>query len=467
VAAADALVIAANRLVAKGDTKSATAIYTRLFAVSGNAPLRAAALIGLAKADPDAAKPLIAEALSGPEPRPQSAAITAAQEVYGPAASSALANLLRNLRAPAKVLVLRALDASAQAQLIAAAGDPSEVVRLAALERLGQVGTAACAPVLFQSATAGSDAMAQAAVVALARISAPGADAAIAKAAAQGDPKSRIVAFHTLAARHDSSAAPALLTYAAEPDSAVSAAACAALAKLGTDNELDGLIQLVLAGKAPGAPAALQAVAGRARDKSAAAQKIIALTRTAPPEQAARLFEILALLGGNDALIAVSSCAGAGNDEIKDAAIRALANWSDFTATRALLIIASDPKATRVHTVLALQAVARLVKSSEAEPASARLKAALTAMNLATRDEEKTLLLSALAAVPDEAAGEAIRPYLNVPRYQQEAGLAAVTLAESLRKTDKPAAKALAQAVKNAAISDEITRRADSILKKK
>ena len=174
----------------------------------------------------------------------------------------------------------------------------------------------------------------------------------------------------------------------------------------------------MLAGKTPGAAAALQAVASRAKDKSAAAQKIIALTQTAAPQQLAPLFEVLALLGGKEALAAVSSSAGSSNEEVKDAAIRALANWPDFPATNALLVIASDPHAKRVHNVLAVQAVARLVKSSDKEPAAARLKAALAAMNLATRDEEKKLLLSALASVPDRKAAEAIKPFLSVPKYQ-------------------------------------------------
>jgi hypothetical protein len=51
-------------------------------------------------------------------------------------------------------------------------------------------------------------------------------------------------------------------------------------------------------------------------------------------------------------------------------------------------------------------------------------------------------------------------------KYQQDAGLAAMTLAESLRKTDKPAARDLAEAVKQAAVSDAATRRADALLKK-
>jgi HEAT repeat protein len=284
--------------------------------------------------------------------------------------------------------------------------------------------------------------------------------------AGEGAPKSRAVAINALARRNDQAASPALLKYAGESDPEVSASACAALAKLGTDNELEGLIRLVLAGKTPGAAAALQAVATCAHDKSAAAQKIIALTQTAAPQQLAPLFDILALLGGNEALAALSRAAGGSNEEIKDAAIRALANWPDFPATQPLLAIASDPNAKRVHSVLAVQAVARLVKSCDKEPAVDRLKAALAAMNAATRDEEKKLLLSTLALVPDSKAGEAIKPFLNIPKYQKEAGLAAVALAEALRKTDKPAAKDLAQAVKNAGISDEITRRANAILKR-
>ena len=159
------------------------------------------------------------------------------------------------------------------------------------------------------------------------------------------------------------SAAPALLKYAGESDPEVSAAACAALARVGTDNELEGLIQLVLAGKTPCAAAALQAVASRATDKTAAAQKLIAQTKTAEPRQLAPLFEVLAMLGGKEALVAVSSFAGSSNEEVKDAAIRALANWPDFLATKSLLVIAFDPNAKRVHNVLAIQGVARLVKS--------------------------------------------------------------------------------------------------------
>ena len=477
--AADALVAAGNRLVSAGDKAAAKDLFSQLYLAGtpqsaaapatkrpvAAIPVRSAALIGWAGAASDSSGPAIQAALQQQAPELQLAAITAAGVAYGTeGVSAALAPLLPKLPPTAKVYVLRVLDASVEKQVIAAAGDPEEIVRLAALERLGQIGSPASIPVLFKSAIAGPASMQKAAAAALARISGPGTDAAIVKLAGEGDPKSRATAINALAARNDQSAAPALLKYAAESDPEVSAAACAALAKLGSDNELEGLIQLDLSGKTPCASAALQAVASRVTDKSAAAKQVIAQTRTAAPGQMAPLFDILAMLGGQEALTSVSQAAGSSNQEVKDAAIRALANWPEFPAARALLVVAFDPHVTRVHCVLAIQGVARLVKSADKEPAAARVDAALAAMKMAPRDEEKKLLLSALASVPDKRAADAIRPYLSDPKFQKEAGLAAMTLAEAMRRSDRPTARELAQAVKDAGLSDGLNRRADAIL---
>jgi hypothetical protein len=362
--------------------------------------------------------------------------------------------------------VLRVLAAPEEPHVIAAAGDAKEAVRLAALERLGQIGSAASLPVLFKAALATPSNTQKAAFAALEGISGPGAGAAIAKLAGVGDSRTRAMAINALAGRNDQAAGPALLRYAEESDLEVSTAACAALAKVGTDNELDGLIRLTLAGNTPCAQVALQAVVSRATDKTAAAQKLVAQSKTAEPRQLAPIFDALAMLGGKDALVAVSSAAASSNEAVKDAAIRALANWPDFLAAKTLLVIAFDPHSKRVHSILAIQGVARLVKTSDKEPAAGRVEAALAALKAATRDEEKQLLLSALASVPDKKAADAIKPYLTVPRFQKDAGLAAMNLAEALRRRDRPVARDLAQAVKDAAVSDDLTRRADALLRR-
>ena len=481
--AADGLVTAGNRHLLAGRKAAAKGLFERIYMTGAKAPssrstpavksppapvqVRSAALIGRAAADPKSALPFIISALEGGSPGLYSAAVIATTVAYGkPGASAVLAPLMGRLSPDAKRCVLRTLDTAAEKRIIAAASDPDAAVQSDAIERLGQVGTAASIPLLFQIATNGG-ANSKTAAAALARVSGPGTDIAISRLAGEGDAKSRTIAIQALAQRNNASASPALLKYAGEADPEVSRAACAALAKLGTDSQLDGLIQLVLAGKTPGAAAALQAVANRTADRSAAAQKLIAQTQSAEPRQLAPLFEVLALLGGNEALAAVSSFAGNSTPEAKDAAIRTLANWPDFSAHKALLVIVSDPNTQRTHSVLAIQAIARLVQSSEKEPATNRLEAAQAAMKAAGRDEEKKLLLSAFASVPDAKAAEAIKPFLNNPGLKNEAGLAAMALAESLPKGNRALARSLAQAVKEAGVAAEITQRADALLNKR
>ena len=475
-AAADALITAGDSLLKSTKKKEAATLFNRLCLAGTDAArqrepmalaqVRGAALVGWAKADPKAARPLLEESLRGSDPRLQFAAVTAATAAYRKDdVSPALSPLLPGLSPTAKVFVLRVLDTSAEQQVIAAAGDADEIVRVAAFERLGQIGTPAAVPLLVKASAAESSRAQKAAAAALARVSAPGTDSAVAKIADAGDPSLRTAAIRAVAARGDKNALPALTRYAAESDRSVSGAACAALGELGTENELDALARLALAGKTPGADEALQAVAKRA-PRRLAVDKLVGLAQSADPQQLGLLYETLAVLGGSEAFTAVSSAVSSNNEQVRDAAIRALANWPEFAAADPLLAIAADPNATRVHQVLAIQGVVRLVKASDTSPAAGRLAAAMGAMNSAKRDEDKRLVLSAFATVPDAKSGEAIKPYLADAKLGNDAGLAAITLANALWKTDKSAAQSLAQAVKAASLSEDLTRKADAVLKK-
>jgi len=463
--AANALVFAADRLLAKGDNRRTGAIYSKLYMVCASAPLRAAALTGLARAEPEPAKNRVIDALSSDDPRLKSAALTAAREAYGKGLSDNLAALLPKLEASAKILVLPELDSSAERQVIALAGDPDAGVRVAVVETLGRIGGASSVPFLLSAASEKTSDRQKAATAALAKLADPAVGEAIVRAAAQGEPRLRVAAITAVAARHDTASVPVLMGYASDPDRAVSSAACKALGQLATDADIENLARLALAGKSPGAESALQTVVGRAGDKSAAAQKLVALTQGAAPGQLALLFDTLTILGGNEALKAIATSASSSNDEVKDAAIRSLANWPDYAATKPLLAIASDPDTRSVHNVLAIQGVVRLVKASDQESANTRLIATLDALKASRRDEEKQLVLSTLASVPSAKSAEAIKTFLNDPKFRIVAGMAGVTLAGELIKTDKAAATDLAQAVKEANVSETATRKAEALLK--
>jgi hypothetical protein len=470
----DALILAGARLLQEKEPAKAGKIFSKLYQapastndVAGNR-IRAAALIGLAKADPAGARPFIVAELQGGNRLLAYAAATAAPVAYEPGAlSREFAPLLAALPNQSKLLVLRELDASAEPQVIALVNETNEAVRIVAIETMGRIGGVASVPVLVKAAADASPAQ-KAALGSLARIKGTGVGAAIDKVAQDGDVGARVVAIKTLAARDQTESVPALVKYAGEPERKISDAACAALGKLGGDSEIQPLAALALAGQTPGAADALQAVAARAKDKTAVSRKLLStIPASADAAQLPLLFDTLASLGGADALAAVTNYLAGTNATTRDAAIRALANWPDFAAVNSLLAIAADTNATRVHQVLCLQGVVRLVKAADAEPVDTRLGAALLALNAAAREQEKKLVFSAIAAVPDVRAAEAIKPYLNEPKYEPEAALAGMTLAESLRKTQKAAARELAEAIKAANVSDELTHKATTLLNRK
>jgi hypothetical protein len=132
-----------------------------------------------------------------------------------------------------------------------------------------------------------------------------------------------------------------------------------------------------------------------------------------------------------------------------------------------LLDVAGAPGAKQVHNFLAIQAICRLVKSSDSEPAQARVDAVLAALKAAGRPQEKTQVLSALASIKDRKAADAVIKLLADPATQKDAANAALSLADGLRKPDRGSAKKLAEAVKKANISPDLNKKAEQSLNKK
>jgi HEAT repeat protein len=465
-AAADALLNAANYSITRGARPDAAAICRKLYDQASTPTLRAAALAGLARADAAAAQPLVQALLAGSDVRLQKAAVDAAPQAFGGEFSKVLADKLPSLPPTAKVFVLRVLEPSAEQAALAAVNDAEAEVRVAALEALGRIGGADSVPAMLQAAAGDSGPEHSTALAALAVMNGEGAGAAIEKTAAEGEARQRAVAIAALADRNATSTLPTLVKYAAESDPVVSKAACAALAKIGTDAELPPLVELVLAGKTAGADDALQSIAARTDDRSGAARLLVAKAGSATGPQLASILDVLSLLGGEEALKAVTLFTGSNDAGMRDAAIRALANWPEFAGAKPLLDIAANPQTAEVHHVLALQGVNRLVKTSETEPAAARVDAALAALKAARRDQEKKLALSSLGAIPDRRAGEALLPMLKDSQWGKDAGTAALNVADALRRRDRNTARTLAEAVKAANLSEDLNQRADSLLRR-
>jgi HEAT repeat protein len=460
----DGLIRAADRQIKAGNKASAADICERIFAKSNAVQQQAATLAILAKADPAAAQKRISAALTGNDWRLQKAAVDAAPDAFGASYSASLAAMLPTLPERSKTFVLRVLEASSESAVLAAAKDDAVPVRVAALESLGRIGSAAAVPVLLNAALDGDAAIKSAAVTSLGTANSPGATAAIEQAAGQGEAKTRAVAIAALATRNDTAALPALVKYAADSDATVSKAACAALAKFGSEKELPGLAELVLAGNTKGADEALQAVASRATDKSAAAQMLVQRAGSASGPQLAAMLDILSMLGGDEALGAVVKFTGSDNAATRESAIRALANWQEFPAAKPLLDIAANSQTSDVLCILSLQGVNRLAKAAEKESGADRVAAVQAAMKTARRDQERKLAVSSLGAIADRNAADALLPLLKDAQWGKDAATASLNLADALRRNDRNTSRKLAEAVKAANLSEELNKRADAIL---
>jgi hypothetical protein len=158
--------------------------------------------------------------------------------------------------------------------------------------------------------------------------------------------------------------------------------------------------------------------------------------------------------------------AGHANEEIANAAVRALGNWPNFGASKQLLQIATSADFKPAQQSMALQGLARLIESADTEMPQARLDVSSAALKAASKAEDKKQLLSALGAVPDAKAAEPILEAMTDPALKNEAAFAGAALAEALVGKDKAAAQQLARKVKEANISRELNRKADSVLRR-
>jgi HEAT repeat protein len=417
----------------------------------------------LAKADPNAARPLLDAALTGAETRLQLAAVRGAVAAYGQAASAQLAPMLGRVGPTVRVQILSVLDASAEKAVLDSVRDADEAVRLAAIEALGRVCGAAGVPVLLELTQSSSRPEKQMAETALVRISGPGASDAVVAAATTGQAPVRVAAMTALAARKQATAVPALLKVAGEPDRAVKSAAFSAIGKLGSDADFAAVARLAWSRKDREGISALEAMAGRVNDKSTASKTLLGVVG-ATPKDLSEVLDVLSGLGSPEALEVVGRLAGDSDAGIQEEAVRALGNWNDLGAGKLLADLAVKHAANAKLQGLALQGLVRVIKSAEAAPVKARAELALAAWGMAQRDQDKKLALSALGAVPHASTAAALKPLLMEASLKIDAGMAAITLAENLVATDKRGAKDLARAIQEANISQDVGRRATRVL---
>lgn len=456
-AVADACLACADCMAAKGQAQAACELYDAAAKADVPKPLRAAALRGaitIRKAD---GLPLLLEQLRAGDKESVSLALSLVRDFPGPQATTALAGELAKLPPAVQAPLAEALadrkDPAAAGSIETLLGSNSPEVRLAAIDALGKLAASSSIEKLLGIITGGkNEAEADAAAASLARFPGKESAQAVLNALPGASPAASVKLMAVLAGRNDVPAVPTLLKQAASDDPLVAQAAFAALGSLAKGSDLAELVRLAVTCKNN----SVQSAAERAvfltciKLGPGARSGIIlgAVKKNAAPAETCSMLRMLRGVGDYRAFLAVKAALDNSDAQVRDTALRCLADWGDPTPANVLVNLARSTD--KVQRTLALRGALRFAGMLAADctfPSRQTLGWMQQLQKLIDKnsDAEKRMLLSALANFKCLQGLSMVREYIDDPAVKVEAALAVIQIASTLPPSQQPMAKALLQ----------------------
>lgn len=371
------------------------------------------------------------------------------EEAPGEAATKTFIGILPKLAAQGQAELLEALgdreDPAALGAIVENLKSEGVVVRAAALRALGSLGTTAEVPLLAGKAAAGSDDEKAAARQSLVRLRGDDVNPAIVSAMAEAEPAVRVELLAVLAARNAKGALSTVLSSAQDEEASVRLAALGALRFLADQTQTAEIVKILTAAKddPERVKAKLALLTVCRHGGEACADAIIPSLADADAASRIILLNALARAGGTKSLETVVASLEDDDQAVRDEAVRILANSLDPAATPKLQELAES--SNRRHQVLAIRGLVRMASPRGEEPADLEILAKL--LNLAKRPREKQLILGVLGGVPKAEALELVASAVDDPEVAEEAGLAAVRIAQNMEAGDKAKIRAAMQKV--------------------
>lgn len=385
----------------------------------------------------------------------------------GEAATKRFAALLPELPPESRAELIEALgdrgDLAARPAVLGMLDDEQEAVRAAAVKALGALGGAADVPLLAGKAATGARLEKGAARMSLVRLRGEDVNQAIVSAVGKGDPAERVELLGVLAARGAKETLPTVVAAAEDSEASVCLAALGALRFLADEGQVPTLVKLLRAARDDRqrrtTELALLAVCSRGGE--ACAEGLAAGLGDADVPSRVVLLHGLARSGGPKALEVIVARLKDDDPAVRDEAVRMLSIWPDSAAVEHLSAIAKEAESLRQR-VLAIRGLVRLASPQDEKPAD--LKILAEAMSLAKRPQEKRLVLGVLGGVATPESLALATSAVDQAGLAEEAGLAAVMIAEKIGKGEPPKTRDAMQKVLRSAKGPKIRQRAQKVL---
>jgi HEAT repeat protein len=405
----------AEGLVAAKRVAAASSLYEKLLAEKTlPGPIREAAMIGKISTAGTAAAAVILDQLKTSDPALQEAAISGIKDGFKPEAIGPVCSLLPGLPESSQVKILVVLAGYPRERVLPtvlqAAKSNAVSIRIAALQALETVGDASVIPFLVEAAAKSRGPEQGAARGALALIKGRPADDAVLSLLA-GNPADDIQGevLQAIAERRIYAAKGAVAGCLTSASSRIRIQALRTLRTIGTPSDLPTVLAFLL--KIEDDAEQLEGTATAA----ALAQKIAnpdgrsnavkgMLTDTKDPKARARLCSLLGRIGDDSALPVLRTALAEPNDEVVDAAVRALASWTTPAARDDLVQMAQKSK-DETHRLLALQGLLRMIRAERYRKPEAAVADLRLVYAISWRPDERRLILGIL---PNFACPEAL-----------------------------------------------------------
>ncbi|MFV1964619.1 MAG: HEAT repeat domain-containing protein, partial [Pirellulaceae bacterium] len=468
-AVGDGCVTCAEWLFDEGNAEAAIGVYDALRKADVAKHLQLAATRGAILARKADGVPLLVEQLRSDDDLFFAAGLGAARELAEGDVAGALLAQLDGASPQRRLRLILALgdteDAKGKAAVMAAAARGSSELRVAAIGALAKLADASAVPLLLKAAVDGDSDVAAAAQATLVKLPGKDVDEAIA-GALTGDADRRVV-MELAGKRRVATAVPALFKAADGSDQQLRLVAIQALGETIRPEDLQTLTSRLTSPKnadeLAAVQAALRAASIRMPDREECAARLAGYIADAPPAVKVFLLELLAEVGGDTALKAVSGYARSSDDAIQDAATRVLGEWTGTDAAETLLELANSLTHNRykIRTLRGYIRVVRQFVPDEEKPAMCQ-----KAMKASARVQEKQLVLEVLGRVPSATALSQVVAYVGDDRLKKEAGFAAVAIGEKILDADPSAVAGAMEKVLGAGASGDTARRAKALLAK-
>jgi HEAT repeat protein len=470
-AAADGLLNAADQLVTKGSFQEAVAIYKQLHRANAPEHVRMGAFRGLIEAQPDKAAGMLIEAIRSNDWKTRGMAIDMIVTLKGDGVTEQFSAGLDKLDDDTQVLMIGALVGRGEKDALRpvitkAASNSNAEIRALAIKSLGDIGDASSVQVLVNVIETGkNDEEKKLSASSLRRLSGKNINGQIIKSMKTSSAQGRAKLIEILRDRDATEAVDELLVAGSDKNADVRRAAFKALADLAGPEHQKALIKLLLNLKGEkGRPEAERAVIAVSRnlDEAASTEPIFAVMDSTTTTKCS-LLRVLGGIGNTRGFVVVRQGLKDTKPEVRDTAVRTLANWPGPTPVRTLLEV-FQTTSNRTHRIVALRGCVRQLGMGALTSAD-MLNICSELMKGVDRPEEKKLILACLAKSADPGATKIVEPLLADNKVKAEAELAMLGIISNMMGSMPDEAKTAAQTLRNKSKNETIKKEASAIIR--